>query len=113
MPLPSQEHRPPLGAGQQQPGDVWPLMGREVELAAIADAFESRKAVCWVLAGGPGVGKTRLAREALRRVEGRGFVTLWVVATRAFASIPLAAFAHLLPEIESGNSSLLELLVRA
>jgi DNA-binding NarL/FixJ family response regulator len=88
-------------------------MGREAELAAITDAFESRKAVCWVLGGGVGVGKTRLAREALRRVEARGFVTLWVVATRASASIPLAAFAHLLPEIEDGNTSLLELLGRA
>jgi DNA-binding CsgD family transcriptional regulator len=88
-------------------------MGREAELAAIVDAFESRKAVCWVLAGGIGVGKTRLAREALRRVEARGFATLWVVATRASASIPLAAFAHLLPEIEAENTSLLELLGRA
>jgi len=65
------------------------------------------------LVGGAGVGKTRLAREALARAEARGFVTLWVVATRASASIPLAAFAHLLPEIEAHDTSLLELLARA
>jgi hypothetical protein len=79
------EHHPVRDFGMGRPAVGWPFIGRETELAAIADAFDSPKAGCSVLAGGPGVGKTRLAREALRRAEALGFVTLWVVATRASA----------------------------
>mgnify|MGYP003297867800 CR=1 FL=1 len=63
----------------------WPLVGRQAELEAlVADISEARGGV--VLAGAAGVGKTRLAREALVRVHAVGRDVEWVAATRAAAS---------------------------
>ena len=74
----------------------WPLVGRQAELEAlVADISEARGGV--VLAGAAGVGKTRLAREALVRVRAVGRDVEWVAATRAAASIPFGAVSHLLP----------------
>jgi DNA-binding CsgD family transcriptional regulator len=73
----------------------WPLEGRESELVSVRDAF-SGSAVNAVLVLAPaGVGKTRLAREALRGLDCR---TEWVTATRAATSIPFGALAHLIPD---------------
>jgi DNA-binding CsgD family transcriptional regulator len=46
-----------------------------------------------VLAGPAGVGKTRLAREALAAAEQRGMLTRWAVATVSARALPLGAFA--------------------
>ncbi|MGH9061612.1 MAG: helix-turn-helix transcriptional regulator, partial [Acidimicrobiales bacterium] len=46
-----------------------------------------------VLAGPAGVGKTRLAREALSAAGQRGAVTRWAVATASARALPLGAFA--------------------
>ncbi|MBV8993267.1 MAG: hypothetical protein JO287_06100 [Pseudonocardiales bacterium] len=46
-----------------------------------------------VLAGPMGVGKTRLAREALAAAEQRGALTRWAVATASARALPLGAFA--------------------
>ena len=46
-----------------------------------------------VLAGPAGVGKTRLAREALAAAEHRGMLTRWAVATVSARALPLGAFA--------------------
>jgi hypothetical protein len=45
------------------------------------------------LAGQAGVGKTRLAREALAAAEKRGVLTRWAVATASARALPLGAFA--------------------
>jgi hypothetical protein len=74
----------------------WPFVGRERELQQIADARATEGCPGVVLYGAAGVGKSRLAREALGRAEGRGVAIEWVQATRAAASIPLGAFAGLL-----------------
>ncbi|HWD71382.1 MAG TPA: LuxR C-terminal-related transcriptional regulator [Actinomycetota bacterium] len=89
----------------------WPLLGREAELAHLMDAIAGGRPGI-VLAGASGVGKTRLAREALGRAEAAGSATMWVVATRAGASIPLGPFAHLVPETLPPSPSRLELLLR-
>lgn len=47
-----------------------------------------------MLAGAPGVGKTRLAREALAAAEQRGAMVRWTVATESARGIPLGAFAE-------------------
>src|SRR5918997_1584641 len=74
----------------------WPLVGRTEELARlIRDLVEGRRGV--VLAGLAGVGKTRLASEALEHCRRAGLATARVSATRAGAGIPLGAFASLLP----------------
>jgi DNA-binding NarL/FixJ family response regulator len=44
-----------------------------------------------------GVGKSRLAREALARAERDGAHTAWAQATRSAASMPLGAFAGVIP----------------
>ncbi|MGH3537887.1 MAG: hypothetical protein ACRDQJ_06235 [Pseudonocardiaceae bacterium] len=43
-----------------------------------------------VLAGAAGVGKTRLAREALAAAQRRGALTRWAVATASARALPLA-----------------------
>ena len=46
-----------------------------------------------MLAGPAGVGKTRLAREALAVAEQRGALTRWAVGTASARALPLGAFA--------------------
>jgi DNA-binding CsgD family transcriptional regulator len=90
----------------------WPLVGRQAELEAlVADIREARGGV--VLAGAAGVGKTRLAREALARVQAVGRDVEWVTATRAAASIPFGAVSHLLPAGERLGGDRLDTLRRA
>jgi DNA-binding CsgD family transcriptional regulator len=90
----------------------WPLVGRQAELEAlVADIREARSGV--VLAGAAGVGKTRLAREALARVHAVGRDVEWVAATRAASSIPFGAVSHLLPAGEHPGGDRLDTLRRA
>ena len=91
---------------------VWPLVGREEQLRVVTDAIGRRDTAGVVIAGAPGLGKTRLATEALTRAGARGFMTAWAVATHAAASIPFGPLAHLLPDAGPGTDaeSRLELL---
>ncbi len=75
-------------------------MGREAELGRIAAAMDrqaSPGSTGVVLAGPAGVGKTRLAWEALRQARERGARVEWVAVTEAAATIPFGPVAHLLP----------------
>lgn len=78
----------------------WPLIGRREELSVIECALGEDQCRGLVLAGAPGVGKTRLAREALAAAAAAGCETKWAVASRAVAAIPFGAMAHLLPPAE-------------
>ena len=98
---------PPSGGS----GRVWPLIGRTHELEWIAAAQAASKSGI-VLVGGAGVGKSRLARAALAEAEQRGAATVWVQATRSAASVPLGAFAGVIPE-EVGSDDLFDLLRRS
>jgi DNA-binding CsgD family transcriptional regulator len=73
------------------------MVGRAAELTAIETSFAVPEVPGVVLAGGTGIGKTRLARDALARFAARGRRTDWVAGTRAAASVPFGAVAHLLP----------------
>src|SRR5579872_6675251 len=77
----------------------WPLIGRREELVAVERSLTSPGSRAVVLAGAPGVGKTRLAREALALCEAREYALRWAAATQAAASIPFGAVAHLLPRL--------------
>ncbi|HEY5854039.1 MAG TPA: LuxR C-terminal-related transcriptional regulator [Aldersonia sp.] len=74
-------------------GAGWPLTGRAEELAVIARIAEAPAGSGVVLAGAAGVGKTRLALEALDRARDRGWQCCYVTATESARSIPLGAFS--------------------
>jgi DNA-binding CsgD family transcriptional regulator len=89
-----------------------PLIGRRGELDRIAERLEQRTPSAFVLAGPPGVGKTRLAAEAASAAAERGFTTAEVAGSRSAASIPFGPFAPLLP-VGGGAADLLGLLTEA
>ena len=75
----------------------WPLTGRTEQLEAIGRDYRAGTVGGVVLHGPAGVGKTRLAEEALTRAERSGRPTARAVGHPSMASIPLGALAHLLP----------------
>ncbi|OZF26159.1 AAA family ATPase [Rhodococcus sp. 14-2483-1-2] len=75
--------------------DQWPLVGRTGEVADICARLQSGRGV--LLAGSAGVGKSRLAAEALKVLGGQGIRTTRVSATSSSSNIPLGAFAPLVP----------------
>src|SRR6185437_3967122 len=60
----------------------WPLIGRREELSLIERTLSDGQFRGLLLAGAPGVGKTRLAREALTAAEAAGSFTRWAAASR-------------------------------
>ena len=82
---------------------TWPLTGRDVELRRVATSI--RAGAAGVLVAGPaGVGKTRLAREALATVAGTGVVSVWAHGSAAARPMPLGAFAGLL-DVPAGDAA--------
>jgi DNA-binding CsgD family transcriptional regulator len=73
--------------------DRWPLVGRSDEFALARERIAGGGSV--VIAGDPGVGKTRLARELIASAESERASTEWAVATHAAQPIPFGALAHL------------------
>ncbi|MGH3563093.1 MAG: AAA family ATPase, partial [Mycobacterium sp.] len=73
---------------------AWPLTGRAEELKLIADVLGDDEHAGVVIAGRAGVGKTRLAREAVAAAGELGWAVRWVVGTAAAQSIPLGAFTQ-------------------
>lgn len=78
----------------------WPLTGREHELGYAIDSILAGRAV--VIAGAPGVGKTRLAREIADRLADprdadQSVHVEWIIGTAE--GIPLTPFAHLLDHL--------------
>jgi DNA-binding CsgD family transcriptional regulator len=92
---------------------AWPLVGRERELGRITEAIARPPPAGIMLVGASGVGKTRLATEALEQVRADGVTVEWAAATEAAASIPFGPVAHLLPHARDDVTSLLDLLRRA
>jgi DNA-binding NtrC family response regulator len=76
----------------------WPLIGRSEELRVIAEstrAAAADHARGIVLSGPAGVGKTRVAREAVARCGPRSTRRHWIVGTASARSVPLGAFADI------------------
>jgi DNA-binding CsgD family transcriptional regulator len=72
---------------------AWPLIGRAEELQLIEESLSVPTRPGVVVCGAAGVGKSRIAREALSVVESRGYVTRWAVGTASARDVPLGAFA--------------------
>ncbi len=70
----------------------WPLIGRDQELAAAADALARRHVV--VLLGEAGVGKTRIATAVAELGTGRSRTVRRVVGRIATRDLPLAAIGE-------------------
>lgn len=77
---------------------VWPLVGRDRELEAIAVARASPGCHGIVIIADAGVGKSRLVREAQDAARREGAFVDSVQATRSAAAVPLAAVAELVPD---------------
>jgi AAA ATPase domain len=76
-----------------------PLVGRDEELALVARRLGGRAVASVVIAGGVGVGKSRMLEVAADAARADGMAVVPpVLATRAAASIPFGAFADLVPD---------------
>lgn len=73
---------------------AWPLTGRLEETRLIDAALDSTELSGIVIHGTAGVGKSRIAREALSTAGGNGHETRWTVGTSAARALPLGTFAR-------------------
>lgn len=96
--------------------DRWPMVGRTGELGQIRTAAAQGGGGV-LLVGAPGVGRSRLAREAARLLATEGQVA-WAFATRDASGIPFGALLHLLrsgdPPVPGGpgTSGVLDVALR-
>ena len=70
----------------------WPLTGRSEEMRAIEAAILASDVSGIVIHGPAGVGKSRIAREALSAAVSRGCEGRWAVGTSSARTLPLGAF---------------------
>jgi DNA-binding CsgD family transcriptional regulator len=102
-------HGPPRGAVTARPAGPdatpagsWSLTGRDAERQILMDAVTA-DAHSVVISGAAGLGRTRLAREALALAREAGRGTRWAAGTSAAAGVPLGALAHLIPPAETAS----------
>ncbi|KOS54215.1 helix-turn-helix transcriptional regulator [Rhodococcus rhodochrous] len=77
---------------------AWPLTGRGDELRIVRGVIAGDSSCAGVvIAGAPGVGKTRLAHEVLDRARTRRR-TYWTAGTESSRSIPLGAFVDVVTD---------------
>ena len=71
----------------------WPLVGRSEELAVIAEATRAgaERARGIVLSGSAGVGKTRVAREAVEGCGPRNAHRHWIIGTASARSVRVSS----------------------
>jgi DNA-binding CsgD family transcriptional regulator len=70
----------------------WPLTGRSEEMGAIEAAIVASDVSGIVISGAAGVGKSRIAREAVSAAGSRGCEGRWAVGTSSARTVPLGAF---------------------
>jgi DNA-binding CsgD family transcriptional regulator len=70
----------------------WPFAGRSEEMRAIEAAISPSDVSGIVVRGATGVGKSRLAREALSAAVLRGCESRWAIGTSSARTLPLGAF---------------------
>ncbi|MDQ1697389.1 MAG: hypothetical protein QOJ03_2742, partial [Frankiaceae bacterium] len=82
-------------------GNVWPLVARQEQLRATADAVAAGSTVV-VVSGAPGSGKSHYLQAATARADGERTYDL-VVGTADTSTLPFAALAHLIATSEQGQ----------
>ncbi len=70
---------------------MWPLVGRSEEMRVIATALSDPGSSGIVIRGAAGVGKSRIAREALNAAASQGCEVRWVAGTHSARRLPLGA----------------------
>ncbi|HEY8544217.1 MAG TPA: AAA family ATPase, partial [Acidimicrobiales bacterium] len=100
------EPGPRAGAEPGRWARRWPLIGREDLLARLAEARRAPGRPAVMLGGPQGVGKSRLAEEALDQAREERWATDRIDGAAATAAVPLGAVAHLAPPaaVRSGDS---------
>jgi DNA-binding CsgD family transcriptional regulator len=86
---------------------TWPLTGRSKEQRLIEAAIFDSALAGVVVCGAAGVGKSRIAREALSSAGSQGCEVRWIVGTSSARSIPLGALSSW---AESAGDDNLELI---
>ena len=76
----------------------WPLCGRREELAFVGARVAADEPGV-LITGGPGIGKSRLAREVVAAVAREGRPTEVVLCTAATADVPYAALSRLIGSV--------------
>src|ERR1700694_2848120 len=71
----------------------WPLTGRSEEMRVSDAALSAADLSGIVVCGAAGVGKSRIAREALSMAASKGCEARWAVGTLSAGALPLGAFA--------------------
>lgn len=78
-------------------GLPWPLTGRSDELLTIGAALADPDVKGVLVSGEQGVGKSRIAREAMSVAASHGSATRWTVGSTSAREIPLGAFSAWVP----------------
>ena len=92
----------------------WPIVGRSTEVDEVSRLFASTDGPRGVaLAGKAGVGKSRLAREAVQAAADAGWTVRSTAATVTSRPIPLGAFAAWTDDLESAPYALARRVVDA
>ena len=83
------------------------LVGRDREMTALESALEEARdgrGLMVALVGEPGIGKSRLAVEIVRRAEAGGFATAWT-SSQSYASVfPYHVVVQLVPQLLDGTT---------
>ncbi|HTX07206.1 MAG TPA: LuxR C-terminal-related transcriptional regulator [Solirubrobacteraceae bacterium] len=87
----------------------WPLIGRDEELERIATVRVQQTSPAVAVIAPAGVGKSRLARDAVAAAAETGAMVCWVQGTLSAAAVPLAACSELLAPDARADDPLLQL----
>jgi DNA-binding CsgD family transcriptional regulator len=92
---------------------LWPLTGRNEESNVIAELISGNDFRGVVLAGRAGVGKSRLARDAVAAAAASGWSVRYIAATVTGRSVPLGAFAQWTDDVEGTPLALARRVITA
>ena len=77
-------------------GDEWPLVGRDEELALLRHLRSGSPGLSAIISGPAGVGKSRLAHEAMEEAARDGWATLSIRGSVGYEGVPLGPFRTVL-----------------